>query len=80
MTVEVKKSYKIVKADEGLWILNINTLAIAKKVICGLKVNVETNYREIDDEEKERIEEEIRRKWEEEFPGPHSVPGETSEI
>jgi hypothetical protein len=55
MTVTVKKSFKEVKADEGMWILNKNSGAIAKKFICGLNIDT-SQYEEITEEEKIRLE------------------------
>lgn len=57
MTITVKKSFKEVKADEGMWILNKISRAIAKKFICGLNINT-SQYEEITEEEKIRLEEE----------------------
>ena len=57
MTITVKKSFKEVKADEGMWILNKISRAIAKKFICGLNIDT-SQYEEITEEEKIRLEEE----------------------
>lgn len=57
MTITAKKSFKEVKADEGMWILNKISRAIAKKFICGLNIDT-SQYEEITEEEKIRIEEE----------------------
>jgi hypothetical protein len=57
MTITVKKSFKEIKADEGMWILNKNSGAIAKKFICGLNIDT-SQYEEITEEEKIRLEEE----------------------
>ena len=57
MTITVKKSFKEVKADEGMWILNKISRAIAKKFICGLNIDT-SQYEEITEEEKIQLEEE----------------------
>ncbi len=58
MTITVKKFFKEVKADEGMWILNKISRAIAKKFICGLNIDTTSQYEEITEEEKIRLEEE----------------------
>ncbi|MBR4589954.1 MAG: hypothetical protein IKO36_04745 [Bacteroidaceae bacterium] len=66
MKVTNKKSYKIIEAEPDLWLLSPTT-TIAKRFIVSLKVNP-NNYREITDEEKAEIEEELRRAQEDEYP------------
>ena len=58
MTITAKKSFKEVKADEDMWILNKISRAIAKKFICGLNIDT-SQYEEITEEEKIQIEEEV---------------------
>ena len=66
MKVTIKKSFKVLEAEPDMW-LQSPTTVIAKKFTCGLKVS-ESKYREITNEEKEEIEEELRRAQEGEYP------------